>query len=223
MHRRLSRGLGVLTRAPSRRPWSRKPLWALRSTEGSNPSPSADRAETPGNRGSARPAVALLTNRYGPHPTARFRRPLARAWRGSRALARLAPNAADPPGWAIRLTDVLGAPPTEVEEHHLQALVENGVREDADLDFKQARYGNGEQERRAFAGDIAAMAHDRGGLIVSASATRTTSRPSPPRSNSSTARKDASGRPRQATSRPTCRSRSASSRRARSRSAAITC
>jgi Putative DNA-binding domain len=71
-----------------------------------------------------------------------------------------------PPGWAIRLTDVLGAPPTEVEEHHLQALVENGVREDADLDFKQARYGNGEQERRAFAGDIAAMANDRGGLIV---------------------------------------------------------
>jgi hypothetical protein len=71
-----------------------------------------------------------------------------------------------PPGWAVRLTAVLGAPPSEVGEQHLQALVENGVREDADLDFKQARYGNSDQERREFAGDIAAMANDRGGMIV---------------------------------------------------------
>jgi hypothetical protein len=70
------------------------------------------------------------------------------------------------PGWAIRLTDVLGATPSDVREQHLQALVENGVREDGDLDFKQARYGNSDQERREFAGDIAAMANDRGGLIV---------------------------------------------------------
>jgi hypothetical protein len=70
------------------------------------------------------------------------------------------------PGWAARLTDVLGAPPSEVGEEHLQALVQNGVREDADLDFKEARYGNSDQERREFAGDIAAMANDRGGMIV---------------------------------------------------------
>lgn len=70
------------------------------------------------------------------------------------------------PGWAVRLTDVLGAPPSELGEQHLQALVENGVREDADLDFKESRYGNSDQERRELAGDIAAMANDRGGLIV---------------------------------------------------------
>lgn len=70
------------------------------------------------------------------------------------------------PGWAVRLTDVLGAPPSELGEQHLQALVENGVREDADLDFKESRYGNSDQERRDLAGDIAAMANDRGGLIV---------------------------------------------------------
>jgi hypothetical protein len=70
------------------------------------------------------------------------------------------------PGWAIRLTDVLGASPADVTEEHLRALVQNRVREDADLDFKEARYGKSDQERRELAGDIAAMANDRGGLIV---------------------------------------------------------
>jgi hypothetical protein len=74
--------------------------------------------------------------------------------------------AATTPGWAIRLTDVLGAPPARATEQHLQALVANGVREDVDLDFKAIRYGNSDQERREFAGDIAAMGNDRGGLIV---------------------------------------------------------
>jgi Putative DNA-binding domain len=70
------------------------------------------------------------------------------------------------PGWATRLADVLGAPPTEVTEEHLRTLVDNGVREDADLDFKETPYGKSDSERREFAGDIAAMANDRGGLIV---------------------------------------------------------
>jgi Putative DNA-binding domain len=61
---------------------------------------------------------------------------------------------------------VLGAPPHEVEEEHLKALVDSGVREDADLDLKEARYGTSDQDRRKLAGDIAAMANDRGGLIV---------------------------------------------------------
>lgn len=70
------------------------------------------------------------------------------------------------PGWAVRLRDVLGAPPHEVEEEHLKALVDSAVREDADLDFKEASYGTSAQDRRKLAGDVAAMANDRGGLIV---------------------------------------------------------
>lgn len=70
------------------------------------------------------------------------------------------------PGWALRLTDLLGARPDEAQEEHLRRLVDGGVREDADLDFKQERYGNNDQERRELAGDIAAMANDRGGLII---------------------------------------------------------
>jgi Putative DNA-binding domain len=45
-------------------------------------------------------------------------------------------------------------------------LVENGVREDADLDFKRDRYGQSDQAKREFAADVAAMANDRGGLII---------------------------------------------------------
>jgi hypothetical protein len=69
-------------------------------------------------------------------------------------------------GWAARLHTVFGAPLTEVDESHLQRLVDEGVREDADLDFKEALYGNGDSDRREFAADIASMANDRGGVIV---------------------------------------------------------
>jgi hypothetical protein len=69
-------------------------------------------------------------------------------------------------GWMLRLTDLLGARPDEAQEEHLQRLVDGGVREDADLDFKQDHYGNSNQDRRKLAGDIAAMANDRGGLII---------------------------------------------------------
>ena len=69
-------------------------------------------------------------------------------------------------GWSLRIAELLGVRPDEAEEEHLNRLVEGGVREDADLDFKQERYGNKDSERRELAGDIAAMANDRGGLIV---------------------------------------------------------
>ena len=70
------------------------------------------------------------------------------------------------PGWAVRLRDVLGAPPHEVDEEQLKALVDSGVREDADLDVKEVSYGTSDPDRRKLAGDVAAMANDRGGLIV---------------------------------------------------------
>jgi hypothetical protein len=70
------------------------------------------------------------------------------------------------PGWAIRLTDLLGIRPDQATEAELDRLVTGGVREDADLDFKEERYGNSDSERREMAADIAAMANRRGGLIV---------------------------------------------------------
>jgi hypothetical protein len=69
-------------------------------------------------------------------------------------------------GWALRLADLLGTRPEEATEEHLSRLVAGGVREDADLDFKQARYGNSDPARRDLAGDVAAMANTRGGLII---------------------------------------------------------
>jgi Putative DNA-binding domain len=69
-------------------------------------------------------------------------------------------------GWTLRLADLLGARLEEIGERHLQSLVDNGVREDADLDFKRERYGTSDSEKREFAADVAAMANDRGGLII---------------------------------------------------------
>ncbi len=69
-------------------------------------------------------------------------------------------------GWSLRLVDLLGAPLDEVTEENLARLPTGAVREDADLDFKQQRYGNSDQARRDLAGDLAAMANGRGGLIV---------------------------------------------------------
>jgi hypothetical protein len=70
------------------------------------------------------------------------------------------------PGWSLRLTDLLGIRPDEATESHLERLVAGGIREDADLDFKQQRYGNSDQDKREMAGDIAAMANERGGVII---------------------------------------------------------
>ena len=69
-------------------------------------------------------------------------------------------------GWAARLRTVFGASLSDIDESHLQQLVERSTREDADLDFKETPYGNGDSDRREFAADIAAMANDRGGVIV---------------------------------------------------------
>jgi hypothetical protein len=69
-------------------------------------------------------------------------------------------------GWTLRLVDLLGARLDQVTEEHLENLVTGGVREDSDLDFKHTRYGNTDQQRRDLAGDLAAMANSRGGLIL---------------------------------------------------------
>jgi hypothetical protein len=71
-----------------------------------------------------------------------------------------------PRGWALRLIDIFGGRPEDITEEHLSRLVAGGVREDADLDFKQERYGSTDSDKREMAADIAAMANDRGGLII---------------------------------------------------------
>jgi hypothetical protein len=69
-------------------------------------------------------------------------------------------------GWTIRLRELFGARLDEVTEAQLNALIQGGVREDADLDYKRARYGSSDSEKRELAADLAAMANDRGGVIV---------------------------------------------------------
>jgi predicted HTH transcriptional regulator len=69
-------------------------------------------------------------------------------------------------GWTFRLADLLGAPPDQAIEEHLDRLITGSVREDADLDYKQEQYGESNEDKREFAADIAAMANYRGGLII---------------------------------------------------------
>src|SRR4051812_6417376 len=69
-------------------------------------------------------------------------------------------------GWATRVRDVLGARFDANTEEHLEAVVASQVREDGDLDFKAQPYGKSDSERRELAADVAAMANDRGGVIV---------------------------------------------------------
>ena len=70
-------------------------------------------------------------------------------------------------GWTARLRTIFDAPLSEIAESSLDRLVDHSVREDSDLDFKEALYGNGNSQRRGVRSDIAgAMANDRGGGVV---------------------------------------------------------
>lgn len=65
-----------------------------------------------------------------------------------------------------RIEALLGAPVDAVTEANVTGLVAAGAVEDFDLDFKAQHYGKGDSEKRALAGDVAAMANTAGGLIV---------------------------------------------------------
>lgn len=65
-----------------------------------------------------------------------------------------------------RLDVVLGAPVDQLTVHHIDALIDNGVHEDFDLDFKRETYGNGESAKRELAADVAALANSAGGVII---------------------------------------------------------
>lgn len=65
-----------------------------------------------------------------------------------------------------RLESVFGAAIDEVTASHIRSLVENGITESFDLDFKEALYGRSDSEKRDLAGDVAALANTAGGVIV---------------------------------------------------------
>ncbi len=48
----------------------------------------------------------------------------------------------------------------------LHAAVDNRVREDLDLDFKEAPYGRGDADKHSLAADVAAMGNTVGGVII---------------------------------------------------------
>jgi hypothetical protein len=65
-----------------------------------------------------------------------------------------------------RLEQLLGAPLSKVDAASLQRLCDGAVREDADLEFKEALYGGSDGDKRDLAGDVAAIANTRDGVIV---------------------------------------------------------
>lgn len=65
-----------------------------------------------------------------------------------------------------RLESVFGAALDGVTADHVRSLVENGVSESFDLDFKEGLYGRGDSDKRALAGDVAALANTAGGVVV---------------------------------------------------------
>lgn len=65
-----------------------------------------------------------------------------------------------------RLEAVFGAPLDALTSQHVRGLVASTVQEAFDLDFKLTLYGRGDSDKRALAGDVAALANTGGGVIV---------------------------------------------------------
>ncbi len=70
------------------------------------------------------------------------------------------------PSWSRSLADVLGAALQTVDAERVEGWAADGLRESERLDFKADVYGNGESQRRELAGDLAAFANHRGGLLI---------------------------------------------------------
>lgn len=61
---------------------------------------------------------------------------------------------------------LLGAEPDALTEADIQQLVTDNAPEGDELDLKRTLYGNRDGDRREFAGDVAAFANHRGGLLL---------------------------------------------------------
>ncbi|MFC0504958.1 helix-turn-helix domain-containing protein [Micromonospora costi] len=65
-----------------------------------------------------------------------------------------------------RLDALFGTTLDTLAARHIHGLVTAGAQEAFDLDFKQALYGGKDEDKRALAGDVAALANTGGGVIV---------------------------------------------------------
>lgn len=65
-----------------------------------------------------------------------------------------------------RVESFLATSLPDADEGALARFVHGAVREDTDLDFKEALYGNSDSAKRDLAGDIAALANTVGGVLV---------------------------------------------------------
>ena len=65
-----------------------------------------------------------------------------------------------------RLEALFGAALEAVTVDNIRGLITAGAQEAFDLDFKLTWYGRGDSDRRALAGDVAALANTAGGVIV---------------------------------------------------------
>ena len=70
------------------------------------------------------------------------------------------------PAWSRALADLVGAPFRALDAERVRAWVPDGLRESEQLDFKAELYGNSDSQRRELAGDLAAFANHRGGLLI---------------------------------------------------------
>lgn len=61
---------------------------------------------------------------------------------------------------------MLGVAVEDADEASVQRLIDAGVEEDDDVDFKAASYGLTDADKRALAGDVAALANHVGGLLL---------------------------------------------------------
>ena len=70
------------------------------------------------------------------------------------------------PAWSRALADLVGAPLQVLDAEGVRGWVTDGLQESEQLDFKAELYGNGDSQRRELAGDLAAFANHRGGLLI---------------------------------------------------------
>ncbi|MFI7661782.1 helix-turn-helix domain-containing protein [Micromonospora parva] len=65
-----------------------------------------------------------------------------------------------------RLESLFGSRLDALTPAHVRSLVTSGVQEAFDLDFKLTLYGRTDSDKRALAGDVAALANTSGGIIL---------------------------------------------------------
>lgn len=68
--------------------------------------------------------------------------------------------------FSTRLQGLLGAQFDKIEEEHLSSLVEHGIPESDELDFKESQYDYGKKGVFEVSKDAAAFANEIGGLII---------------------------------------------------------